>query len=902
MGPRDMRRAVERQARKAARKVVKGAGRKRGQTTSPKLALMIRIKKSLVALALGILFAYSPAASFSQDPPAMYLDELVSPEDRAADLVSRLTLDEKVRQMQNAAPAISRLGIPAYEWWNEGLHGVARAGLATVFPQAIGLAATWDTQLEQRIADTTSTEARAKYNDAIKRSSRRRYQGLTFWSPNINIFRDPRWGRGQETFGEDPYLTSEMALAFIHGMQGNNPKYFKTIATSKHFAVHSGPELSRHSFDAHVSKEDLADTYLYAFRKTLSPGGAYSVMCAYNSLEGSPACASDFLLKDKLRAEWKFPGYVVSDCGAVGDIFHGHKFTQSLAEASAKAVKAGTDLTCGNEYVSLIEAVQKHFISEAEIDQSLRRLFVARFRLGLFDAPEKVPFSKLGMDEVANENHRKLALEAAEKSIVLLKNANHILPLARVPANIAVIGPASDDPDVMLGNYYGTPRHLITPLAGMQSKFGGKTKIHWALGSVYANSTTALVPSSALTPSGGDPGQNGVTAEYFKNTDFSGEPVLKRVEPRGYFVWAMNDPAVMKVLPDPTFAVRWSFSLSVPATGDYLLGLGRQECDSCVGANTWRLTLNGAKFVEDSRRAAGGHRIISKAIHLETGKSYQVRAEYVQEEAGSGFELVWAPPADAALAEAIEAAKQSDLAIVCVGLNSRLEAEESPTQIPGFAHGDRTSIDLPEPQEKMLQAVIATGKPVVVVLLNGSALAVNAAQKGAAAILEAWYGGQEGGVAIANTISGDNNPAGRLPVTFYSSTGQLPPFDSYSMEGRTYRFFTGKPLYPFGYGLSYSTFEYSKLTAKEGSDGKLRISVHVRNTSENPGDEVVQLYTGNEKSAAWLTGFRRVHFNAGESSVVSWILDPADAHGNIITVAGGQPRDSKGVRTTIAKH
>jgi beta-glucosidase len=863
---------------------------------------MQRVRKALLFSGLAVLFAYCPAANFAQEPQAAYLNTQLSPEERAADLVSRLTLDEKVRQMQNAAPAIPRLHIPAYEWWNEGLHGVARAGLATVFPQAIGLAATWDTQLEQRIGGTISTEARAKYNDAIGHDSHRRYQGLTFWSPNINIFRDPRWGRGQETFGEDPYLTSEMALAFTHGMQGDDPKYFKTIATSKHFAVHSGPELTRHSFDAHVGNEDLNDTYLYAFRKTLSAGGAYSVMCAYNSLDGSPACASNFLLKDKLRGQWKFPGYVVSDCGAIGDIFHGHKFTSSLAEASAKAVKAGTDLTCGNEYVSLVEAVQKHFISEEEINQSLRRLFVARVRLGMFDPPAEVPYSNIGMDQVANEEHQRLALKAAEESMVLLKNENHILPLSKPPANIAVIGPASDDPDVMLGNYYGTPRHLITPLAGIQRKFGGRSKIHWALGSVYAGSTTALVPPSVLTPGGGTPGETGVLAEYFNNTNMSGEPVLKRVEPRGYFVWAMHDPAVAQVLPNPTFSVRWTFALQVPVTGEYQLGLGRQECDSCPGTNTWGLTVDDEKLIEDSRRSAGGHRTLTKAIHLEAGKAYHVQASYAQEEGGSGVELVWTPPAEAALAEAVEAAKQSDLAVVCIGLNSRLEAEESPTQIPGFAHGDRTNIDLPEPQEKLLDAVLATGKPVVVVLLNGSALAVNNAQKRAAAILEAWYGGQEGGVAIANTLAGDNNPAGRLPITFYASTDQLPPFDDYEMKGRTYRFFKGKPLYPFGYGLSYSTFEYSKLTIKTARNGKLSISAYVRNTSKTSGDEVAQLYIGSTKENPSLTGFHRVHLEPRESRVVSWMIDPADVHGNIVTVAGSQPPDSKGVHTTIAKH
>jgi len=834
--------------------------------------VLTEMKAVITSLMIFGFAAFWLTAAPAGSPPK-YLDETLTPEDRAADLVSRLTLDEKVRQMQNAAPAIARLNIPAYEWWNEGLHGVARAGLATVFPQAIGLAATWDANLEQRIAEAISSEARAKFNDAIMHDNHGRYYGLTFWSPNINIFRDPRWGRGQETFGEDPYLTSRMALAFIHGMQGDDAKYFKTIATAKHFAVHSGPEVSRHQFDAHFTNEDLDQTYLYAFRKALSAGGAYSVMCAYNSLAGSPACASDFLLEDKLREAWKFPGYVVSDCGAVSDIYEGHHYAASMAEASAKAVKAGTDLTCGNEYLSLVEAVHQGLISEEEINRGLRRLFVARFRLGLFDSASRVPYSNLGMDQVANESHQKLALEAAEKSIVLLKNDKHILPLRAVPENIAVIGPASDDPDVLLGNYYGTPRHLITPLAGIEAKFAGRAKIHWALGSVYAQASTALIPQSAL--------EQGVTAEYFNNEDLSGEPALKRFEPRGYFVWAMHDPAVMKALPNPTFAVRWTFSLHVPVSGDYDLGLGRQECDSCEGTNSWRLTLDSEKLLEASFRAAGGQRTLTKNIHLEAGKSYQACVEYVQHEGGAGVELVWTPPAEAALAEAVETAKRSDVAIVCIGLNSRLEGEESPIQIPGFEHGDRTNIDLPEPQEKLLKAILDTGKPVVVVLLNGSALAVTTAQERAAAILEAWYGGQEGGAAIANTLSGDNNPGGRLPVTFYQSTNQLPNFSDYSMKNRTYRFFTGKPLYRFGYGLSYSTFEYSQLNVKRAVNGSIAVSVHVRNTSQIPGDEVAQLYLGG-----WLKGFTRVHLAAGESRVVHWTVERADLHGNIVTVAG----------------
>ncbi len=435
----------------------------------------------------------------------------------------------------------------------------------------------------------------------------------------------------------------------------------------------------------------------------------------------------------------------------------------------------------------------------------------------------------------------------------------------------------------MLGNYYGTPRHLVTPLAGIQQKFAGRTQVHWALGSVYADSSTALIPPSALTAA---PGENGILAEYFNNEDFSGQPALKRIEPRGYFVWAMHDSTVIKALPDPTFAVRWSFALRVPATGEYQLGLGRQECDSCPGTDTWRFTLDDDRLVDESNHAAGGHRTVTKKIHLEAGKSYQARVEYVQHEGGSGVELVWAPPPDAALAEAVETAKQSDLVILCIGLNSRLEGEESPIQIPGFAHGDRTNIDLPEPQEKLLNAVLATGKPVIVVLLNGSALAVNTASKRAAAILEAWYGGQEGGKAIANTLSGDNNPAGRLPVTFYQSTEQLPPFSDYSMKNRTYRFFEGQPLYPFGFGLSYSTFEYSKLKLEKAPGWQAVGLGCVRNTSQVAGDEVAQLYIGPAGATPWLKGFQRVHFAPGASRELHWTLAPSEVHGNIVTVGG----------------
>jgi beta-glucosidase len=815
-----------------------------------------------------------------------YTDPGATPEQRATDLVSRMTLAEKVSQMQDNAPAIPRLGIPAYGWWNEALHGVARAGLATVFPQAIGLAATWDTDLEHRIADIISTEARAKYNDAIAHDNHARYHGLTFWSPNINIFRDPRWGRGQETYGEDPYLTAQMGIAFIKGMQGDDPHYLKTVATSKHFAVHSGPEAARHGFNAEVSQQDLDDTYLYAFRQTVMQGGAYSVMCAYNSINGAPACANTFLLKDNLRTAWKFPGYVVSDCGAVGDIFKGHHFVDSMAGASAKAVQAGTDLDCGTEYKTLVDAVQKGYIQESEINQAVERLFVARFRLGMFDPPDKVPFSKIGEDEIASSAHADVALEAAEKSMVLLKNTG-ILPLEKVPRNIAVIGPAADDPDAMLGNYYGTPSHIVTPLVGIEAKFGSKANVRFALGSVYAQSSMALVPESALTP----PGQagHGLLAEYFDNDTFQGQPVLSRVEPRGYFVWAMHDPGVIRVLPHPTFGVRWTATLRVHFTGDYQMGIARQECDSCPGTNSIKLYLDDHLLINENLRSYAGRRGFGSSVHLEEGKTYKIKVEYAQREGGPGAELVWAPPAQPMLREAVDLARASDLAILCLGLNSRLEGEESPIDIPGFSHGDRTDIRLPEQQRKLLEAVLDTGKPTIVILINGSALAVRAAKDRAQAILEAWYGGQEAGTAIANTLSGDNNPAGRLPVTFYESVDQLPPFTDYSMKGRTYRYFKGKPLFPFGYGLSYSQFTYSETKSGAIHEGKQQFSAKVTNTSKRSGDDVAQLYLSDKDHTLQLKGFQRFHLGAGDSKTISFDIDQGELNGRTAHIGGGQP-------------
>ncbi|HLK67534.1 MAG TPA: glycoside hydrolase family 3 C-terminal domain-containing protein [Bryobacteraceae bacterium] len=819
-----------------------------------------------------------------------YWNPDLSPEKRATDLVSRMTLDEKVLQMQNSAPALERLGIPAYDWWNEALHGVARAGQATVFPQAIGLAAAWDTDLMHRVADTISTEARAKYNEALRQNDHSRYHGLTFWSPNINIFRDPRWGRGQETYGEDPYLTGRLAIAFIQGLQGTDPHYFKVIATAKHYAVHSGPEPSRHQFDVQPSERDLAETYLPAFKAAILEGKADSVMCAYNRVDGVPACASLDLLQKRLRGEWNFQGYIVSDCGAITDIFRGHKYKANAAEASAVAVKAGTDLTCGNEYRALVDAVKNGQIEEAEINRSLERLFVARFKLGMFDPPERVPFSKIPYTEADSEEHRKLALEAARKSIVLLKNDNQTLPLKPAVHRIAVIGPSADDPIALLGNYNGFSSHQVAPLEGLERQFAGKVEVRFALGATYTPQSPALVPTGALTPPNGV--GHGLLAEYFDNPEFQGQPKVGRVEPRPFLQTGLVDPAIAAAFPQRGYSVRWSGSLHPTVTGEYAFLPG-----AAFGRTTTRIFLDDQELMAvetpaNTPPARGRPPVLH--TQLEAGHAYRIRMEYRPQGPNTSAQLQWIPPAAPLLAEAVDAVKNADLAIAFVGLNPNLEGEEMPVSVPGFQGGDRTDLKIPESQERLIEAAVATGKPLIIVLTSGSALAANYESEHAAAILAAWYGGEEAGTAIAETIAGVNNPAGRLPVTFYKSADQLPPFDEYSMKGRTYRYFTGETLYGFGYGLSYANFQYSRARAQRTAGGA-RVSVRVKNDSSRDGDEVVQLYVngagGQDDPIRTLRGFQRVHLRAGESRDVEFTLrgDDVPKTKARITVGGGQP-------------
>ena len=827
---------------------------------------------------------------------------------RVDDLVSRMTLEEKVLQMQNSAPAIDRLDVPQYDWWNEALHGVARSGYATVFPQAIGLAATWDTKLMYQVADVISTEARAKHHEFARNNQRNRYQGLTFWSPNINIFRDPRWGRGQETYGEDPYLTARLGVQFVKGLQGNDPRYFKVIATPKHYAVHSGPEPERHSFDAKANERDLRETYLPAFRDLITEGKAYSIMCAYNRLNTAPACDSKQLF-DILRHEWGFDGYVVSDCGAVWDMYHGHQFVKTESEASALAVKAGTDLTCGGEYKSLIQAVKQGLITEAQIDTSLKRLMTARFRLGMFDPPEMVPYARIPFSENDSSEHHQLALRTARESIVLLKNEARVLPLKKDLKSVAVIGPNADAPDVLWGNYSGRPSHLITPLAGIKNAVSPNTKVIYALGSTLAGEPVVTVPASVLTVNGTSPG---VKAEYFNNRELRGPAVAVRTEQQIDFNGGRSHPAPQ--LSENNFSVRWTGKLTAVESGKYTLGFTADD-----GA---RLYLDEQLHVDAWKR--NPTRTVTKEVALEAGRSYDLRLEYFQNDGDALAKLVWSYPrlAETMIEEAITAAKAADVSVLVLGISAGLEGEEMPVKVEGFRGGDRTEISLPKPQEALLKAVVATGKPIVVVLLSGSAVAVNWADQNVPSILAAWYPGGEGGTAIADVLFGNYNPAGRLPVTFYKSVNQLPPFADYSMQGRTYRYFKGEPLYPFGFGLSYTKFDYDNLrfSAKSIKAGQpISVSIDVTNVGGMRGDEVVQLYLTDVAASApvpirTLVGFDRISLRPREKRTLTFTITPRQMslindNGKrviepgefAISIGGGQPgfrsRDASALRS-----
>ena len=858
--------------------------------------------RAVVFLALILAFLICGRAATQTTGDAVYLDPSQPLDVRVDDLIKQMTLEEKASQLVNQARAIPRLQVPAYDWWSEALHGVANAGTATVFPEPIGLAATFDGPLIHEMAIVIGTEARAKHDQAVKAGRRDIMEGLDFWSPNINIFRDPRWGRGQETYGEDPFLTGRMGVAFVTGLQGDDPKYFRVISTPKHFAVHSGPEPSRHSIDVHVSKHDMEDTYLPAFRAAVTEGKAESVMCAYNRVNGQPACANTFLLQDQLRGAWKFNGYVVSDCDAVVDIYEGHHFTRSPAEAAAVSLKTGMDNECADfftvakdshDYQPYLDAVKQGLISEADLDVSLKRLFTARMRLGMFDPPEKVPYAKTPESEIDSAAHRELALKTARETMVLLKN-DGALPFGSNIKKILVVGPLAESVEVLHGNYSGTASHAVTALEGIRKQFGA-ARVSFVPGTDFLRQP-GVIPTSVLSTEDGKPGLRG---EYFAG-ELSGTPQAVRVDPFVNLQLSqvfrpnpnlLTAPAGMK-----EFSTRWTGFLTPAESGTYQIGL--------VGSMN-RMWLDSKLIVDDAVLHDPNAQTVNLA--LEKGRRYSVKIEYLR--GGFGTKLVWLHVSADPTQEAVAAAQEADAVVAVVGITSKLEGEEMKVDVPGFKGGDRTSLDLPQPEEALLEALKGAGKPLVVVLMNGSALSVNWANDNANAIVDAWYSGEEGGTAIAQTLAGINNPGGRLPVTFYKGVEQLPEFEDYTMKNRTYRYFSGQPLYPFGYGLSYSKFEYSnlKLSSPELEAGSpLTVDVDVKNASPRAGDEVVELYVSFPKVPGAplraLRGCQRIHVDAGKLQHVKLTLQPRDLSyvneaGNrmvgagdyVITTGGGQP-------------
>ena len=838
--------------------------------------MMQMTQKFVVATGLILLAGAAQAAGDRGAGTPPYLDTRLTAEQRAADLVGRMTLAEKASEMQNNSAAVPRLNVPAYQWWSEALHGVINEGV-TEYPEPIGLAATFDTPGIHAMAAQIGIEGRIKHVQNMREGHTGIMGGLDFWSPNLNIFRDPRWGRGQETYGEDPFLTGRMGVAYISGLQGDNPKYYLAIATPKHYAVHSGPEPTRHFADVDVSKHDEVDTYEPAFRAAIVEGKAGSIMCAYNAINGEPACASEYLLQDQLRGKWGFTGYVVSDCDAVRDVAANHRYRPTQAQGAAISVIRGMDNECVTftsrfgEPVekAYIDAVQQGYLPESTLDTALIRLFSARIKLGMFDPPEMVPYAAIDEKELDSAAHRAQALKLANESMVLLKN-DGTLPIKPEVRKITVVGPLADQTKMLLGNYAGKPTHIVSILDGIKSQFPNAT-ISYVSGIQFLRNEGDPVPDSALFAPDGKPGLQAEYSEPKGGFDRAPGPVLatRRETNINLSVNAVPPQLVGK----KTIAVHWAGSIASSESGDYLLGVRG------IGFGT--LMIDGKQVAR--LVAYDGLETATGRVHLVQGQKAKLTLHYSSMPNAPRAQLVWAKADDTVSPEAISAAKNADVVIAVVGITSRLEGEEMPVTVPGFLGGDRTSIDLPEPEEALVEGVAATGRPLAVVLLNGSALSVNWINSHANAILESWYPGEEGGTAVAETLSGKNNPAGRLPVTFYTGIEQLPHFEDYGMANRTYRYFDGKPLYPFGYGLSYTTFSYRDLhipTQPTRAGEPVSADVTVTNTGRVGGDEVVQLYLkfpavkGAPRIA--LRGFQRIHLDPGNSRQVHFEIKNRD--------------------------
>ncbi|MGA2569205.1 MAG: glycoside hydrolase family 3 C-terminal domain-containing protein [Terracidiphilus sp.] len=865
---------------------------------------MTRVAAVIVACTGTLFFGSILQSAVAQDTANLpYTNPKLSPEQRATDLVRRMTLAEKATQMQNNSAAIPRLNVPAYQWWSEALHGVINQGV-TEYPAPIGLAATFDAPGVHAMAIQIGIEGRIKHVQNEREGHTGIMGGLDFWSPNLNIFRDPRWGRGQETYGEDPFLTGRMGVAYVTGMQGDDPRYYRAIATPKHYAVHSGPEPTRHFADVDVSKHDEVDTYEPGFRAAIVEGKADSVMCAYNAINGEPACANQFLLQDQLRGKWGFQGYVVSDCDAVRDVAANHRYRPTQAQGVAISVIRGMDNECVTftsrfgEPVerAYIDAVQQGYLPESTLDTALIRLFTARMKLGMFDPPDMVPYTKIDEKELDSAEHRALARQLANEAMVLVKN-DGLLPLKPGIKRIAVVGPLADQTRPLLGNYAGQPTHIVSVMEGLHAEFPD-ANITFVPGTQFLRTDGSPVPDSVLTTPDGKPG---LKAEYSESMGRPGAPsnapmLAIRTETN---VRLTGDNLPPEVAGKKIISVHWTGFVTAPDSGDYLVGV--------LGMGFARLSIDDKQvamlFSREEIDAGVGR------VHLEKGQKAVLSINYGSVDGKPHAELIWTKVNNAPSPEAIAAAKDADVVIAVVGITSSLEGEEMPVTEPGFLGGDRTSIDLPAPEEALVEAVAATGKPLAVVLINGSALAVNWINQHASAVLEAWYPGEEGGAAVAETLSGKNNPAGKLPVTFYTGVNQLPNFEDYGMANRTYRYFNGKPLYPFGYGLSYTTFSYNGLslpTQAVAAGQPVGADVTVTNTGKIGGDEVVQVYLKfpdvNGAPLIALRGFQRIHLEPGASQKVHFELKDRDlgmvtGAGNpivaageyTISIGGGQP-------------
>lgn len=834
-------------------------------------------KRTYLALLAVACAMHSSAQTLPYQNPELTAHE------RAVDLCSRMTLEEKATVMMDKSKAIPRLGIPEFAWWSEALHGVGRNGVSTVFPSCIGMAASFDDSLLERIYTAVSDEARAK-NTVQRRTGRvATYQGLSFWTPNINIFRDPRWGRGQETYGEDPYMNSRMGLAVVRGLQGPaDGKYMKLYACAKHFAVHSGPEKTRHSFNIeNLPARDLWETYLPAFKDLVQLGGVKEVMCAYQRIDGDPCCGSNRLLQQILRDEWGFKGLVVSDCGAISDFWEpgAHGVSANAAEASAKAVISGTDVECGSNYRRLPDAVKAGEITEEQIDKSVVRLLEARFELGDFDPDSLVPWTRIPESVIACKEHKTLALQMAREQMVLLHNKDNTLPLKKDAGKIMVMGPNAADSVMLWGIYYGQPSHSVTVLEGIQAKIGQDVKYSKGC-EVTSLTESESIFGKMLTPDG----RQGMTARFWNNTKMEGAPAYETTYEHALHFDNGGNTVFAPGVQLTNFTA--SFSGAFTADKDETLNILYANDDGI------RLIVNGDTI--DNRWKTDRLRVKQKKLTVKKGKKYNVQVDYMQLTGAATLNFDIASVHNVTAGEIAARAKDVETVIFVGGISPNLEREEAKVNEPGFDNGDRTSIELPAAQRQILKALHEAGKKVVLVNCSGSAVALTPELETCDAILQAWYPGEQGGHAVADVLFDDYNPGGKLPVTFYRDDSQLPPFDDYRMAGRTYRYFRGTPLFPFGYGLSYTTFSTGtpKYNAEKGT-----ITLNVTNTGKRDGVEIVQAYLRNPADTAGpaktLRGFTRVELKAGETKAVTidfprTAFEWWDALTNIMRVAPGK--------------